>query len=449
MYATHIHTPQVDPLERGPPKRVLREEQHIGERVAASKKRVAWRFTLGESDRTHEVALIHSVMSYKKVVLYDGRQMHFSSTATLGDWNFTMILDGLNMIMEVRINDVESAEVPKYDFAIDRVPYRRWDVYRRKKHAITTATYAQPNAPPGNTYGMHRWGPSGALPPSQNESNRELYSGGSCGSVTDSSQKTSRTHSFGRQSAQSQSSWGNRSSERTRSFPEHQNGQQSSADFHQQSSLIQEQTRATNSHGKSIPPLKAPTAVTQSKINLLDDFDSSVSLSAQALIFDPLVSVPSKENLTTRGLPSAQQQQVPPVAANVDPFASVAAPISTKPAEMINLDPFTTQHAVNSHVQHRHQERFYQIPAGFMHQSTVKQPLSMPVVTQVTIQQMQHQGKRDFMTVQQSHDASGRMNNVNYSISQLMNPENLQAGQQHQHSKSNSINIDAFASLGQ
>lgn len=65
--ATRIYNPQPDPLERGPPKRVVREEQHIGEMVAASKKRVTWRFTLSESDRMHEVVLVHSVMSYKKV----------------------------------------------------------------------------------------------------------------------------------------------------------------------------------------------------------------------------------------------------------------------------------------------------------------------------------------------------------------------------------------------
>lgn len=37
------------------------------------------------------------------------------------------------------------------DFVIDRVPFRRWDVYRRKKHAVTMATYSHPNAPSGST----------------------------------------------------------------------------------------------------------------------------------------------------------------------------------------------------------------------------------------------------------------------------------------------------------
>ena len=70
-----IYNLQPDPLERGPPKRVAREEQHIGELVAASKKRISWRFTLGESDRTHEVVLVHSIMSYKKVRNGDERHM--------------------------------------------------------------------------------------------------------------------------------------------------------------------------------------------------------------------------------------------------------------------------------------------------------------------------------------------------------------------------------------
>ncbi|RLN95623.1 hypothetical protein BBJ28_00006845 [Nothophytophthora sp. Chile5] len=70
--AARIYNPQPDPLERGPPKRVTRDESHIGEMVAASKKRVSWRFTLGESDREHEVVLVHSIMSYKKVSALKG-----------------------------------------------------------------------------------------------------------------------------------------------------------------------------------------------------------------------------------------------------------------------------------------------------------------------------------------------------------------------------------------
>jgi hypothetical protein len=67
--AARIYNPRPDPAERGPPKRLTREETHIGEMVAASKKRIAWKFALGESDTIHEVVLVHSIMSYKKVCL--------------------------------------------------------------------------------------------------------------------------------------------------------------------------------------------------------------------------------------------------------------------------------------------------------------------------------------------------------------------------------------------
>lgn len=31
------------------------------------------------------------------------------------------------------------------DLAVERIPYRHWDVYRRRKQPITTGTYAMPN----------------------------------------------------------------------------------------------------------------------------------------------------------------------------------------------------------------------------------------------------------------------------------------------------------------
>ena len=62
-----VYSAPPDSLEYGTPKRVVREEQHLGEMLASTKKRVTWRFTLGESDRIHDVVLIHSVMSHKKV----------------------------------------------------------------------------------------------------------------------------------------------------------------------------------------------------------------------------------------------------------------------------------------------------------------------------------------------------------------------------------------------
>ncbi|KAE9037926.1 hypothetical protein PR002_g6296 [Phytophthora rubi] len=465
--AARIYNPHPDPLERGPPKRMLREEQHIGEMVAASKKRVTWRFTLGESDRTHEVVLVHSVMSYKKVVQYDGRQMHFSSTATLGDWSFSMILDGLNVVMEVRINDMESADVPKYDFVIDRVPFRRWDVYRRKKHAITTATYAQPNAPPGNAYGTHRWGPGGASPSSQSEpqpsrgsftgSSRSSFTGSSRGSFTGNSPTSDRTQSFSSQGARPRTSSGQQNG-RTRSFSGQQSGQQgfsSAQQYAGQRSSLQEQSApfaaATNAH-QPPPAPPAPKPKKQPEINLID-FTPSVSVSAQSLIFDPLVSakVSSAGGSATVAPPQQQQQQPPVIAAipqptaYVDPFAAVAAPVMTKPAGSMNLDPFA---AHNGTFQQQHQPN-RPIPASTLNQAPMyqqQQPMGMTVGAPMGGMPMQQQQQvRGYFTGQQQSGAPSGMGNVNYNISQLMNPANVQTNQQSQQGKS--ISIDPFAGL--
>ncbi|KAF4139443.1 hypothetical protein GN958_ATG11344 [Phytophthora infestans] len=489
--AARIYDPQPDLLERGPPKRVLREEQHIGEMVASSKKRVTWRFTLGESDRTHEVVLIHSIMSYKKIVQYDGRQMHFSSTATLGDWSFSMILDGLNVVMEVRINDMESVDVPKYDFVIDRIPFRRWDVYRRKKHATTTSTYAQPNAPTGNAYGTHRWGPNGAIPPSQNESQpyRGSFSSGNRGPFTGNSPPSDRTQSLGHQGPRSRTSseHSTGSNGRTRSFSGQQNGQQGFSGAKQNSgqrSSLQAQsapfastTTATNSHRQ--PPPAPAASKKQPEINLIDDFGPNVSVSAQSLIFDPLVSTKISTAADSIAQNSSQQQpvqqqQAPPTAsipqptAYVDPFASVAAPVMTKPAGSINLDPFAIQNASGrlqqpqpqpqqqrlirqmpvgnaGYQQPQQQQPIRMIPTGNVGYQQPHQPTGMPMGAPMGGMAMQQQGMQGSFTGQPQPVARGGMGNVNYSISQLMNPANLQSSQQNQQGKS--INIDPFATL--
>ncbi|KAJ8576247.1 hypothetical protein ON010_g2964 [Phytophthora cinnamomi] len=401
--------------------------------------------------------------------------------ATLGDWGFSMILDGLNVVMEVRINDMESADVPKYDFVIDRVPFRRWDVYRRKKHAITTATYAQPNAPSGNAYGTHRWGPGGASPSSQSEpqpsrgsftgSSRSSFTGSSRGSFTGNSPTSDRTQSFNSQGARPRTSSGQQNG-RTRSFSGQQIGQQgfnSAQQYAGQRSSLQEQsapfapnTATTNSH-QPPPAPPAPKPKKQPEINLIDDFGPSVSVSAQSLIFDPLASAKiSSAGDSTAAAPVQQQQQQqqqqhqqpPPVTAipqptpYVDPFAAVAAPVMTKPAGSISLDPFAAHNGTYQQ-QPQQQQPNRPIPVSTMNQPPVyQQPMGMamggPMGGMPMQQQQQQQGMRGSFTGQQPGAPSG-MGSVNYNISQLMNPASLHTSQQSQQGKS--INIDAFASL--
>lgn len=92
--AARIYNPRPDPAERGPPKRVAREESHIGEMVAASKKRISWKFTLGEADTVHEVVLVHSIMSYKKVRAVCVRRCNCDASADHELWCSRVDADG-------------------------------------------------------------------------------------------------------------------------------------------------------------------------------------------------------------------------------------------------------------------------------------------------------------------------------------------------------------------
>ncbi|ETW10382.1 hypothetical protein H310_00700 [Aphanomyces invadans] len=154
----------VDPLEHGPPKRVGHMVENVGGNIASSKKRASWKFTFGESDKVHEVVLLHSVMSAKKVVEYDGREKYHVAAISPGDWSIILMLEHRNSAIEVRINEFESPDMPRYDMLIDRVPYRKMDVFRRnnKKTANTSNgnTY-QPATNGGHKQqgGYHHWGP--------------------------------------------------------------------------------------------------------------------------------------------------------------------------------------------------------------------------------------------------------------------------------------------------
>ncbi|CAH0489315.1 unnamed protein product [Peronospora farinosa] len=431
---TRIYNLEPDPLEHGPPKRVVREEQHI-------------------------VVLVHSIMSYKKLVQFNGRQIHFSTTARLGDWNCTMILDELNLVMEVRINDMESAEVPKYDFVIDKVPFRRWDVFRRKKYTNTTATCAQLNVSSGNAYGTHRWGPSGPTPSSESQLQRgsfagclEPVSGSTRGSFTGGSSTTDHTQSFGLQSARFRTSL-EQSDGHVRSFFGQQNEQLGSSGVQQyggKRSSLQDQQQLH-------PATTAPKPKKQPEINLIDDFGPTISVSAQSLIFDPLASakILSTGDTAATNVPQQEQPkqdqhqyQVPPIGAvfqpatYADPFASVATPVMAKPAGHINLDPFANPNASKTYQQIQQPTR--QMPR-------YQQPMmGMPSGAAMRGIALQQQSEVQSSVTGQQPAFSG-MSNVNYSISQLMDPASLMdraSLQKDQNQQGKSINIDAFAGLG-
>jgi hypothetical protein len=143
---------------------------NVGGHWPASKKRVVWKFVLGDSDTIHEVELMHSVLSTKKVsgvtqisqllngaqvVCFDGKEYYLEWTMFSGtSWRLVLIYENTNSSIEVRINEME----PKYgimmsntrsitwsfyyydlELIIDRVPFRKMDVYHKKKKVATAA----------------------------------------------------------------------------------------------------------------------------------------------------------------------------------------------------------------------------------------------------------------------------------------------------------------------
>uniref|UniRef100_A0AAV1T616 Uncharacterized protein n=1 Tax=Peronospora matthiolae TaxID=2874970 RepID=A0AAV1T616_9STRA len=447
---TRIYTSTPDPLECGIPKRVLHEEQHLGEMLASTKKRVTWRFTLGESDRIHEVVLVHSVMSHKKLVQYDGRQVHFSSTKMVGNWCFTMILDGLRMAMEVRISEVESADVPKYDFVVNRIPFRRWDVYRRKKHALATAPYAQPNSSSGNTYGTQHWGPGGATPSeSQNESERHSWSPtgssreiGTCNLPNSYASKSPTPGQL-----QCVSGLYRNTSGHTSSYSGYKSGPHTL-----------QQTRGASLETKSVAPVRAALKPEKRpEINLIDDFGPSISVSAQSLIFDPLARAKMSSNKDAAAPAACQQQQqhqaplmsvVPKPATSVDPFASVAPPAVPKPVAIMNTHPCGGPNTGSYQQQLTHQMGISNAKQVLGFQQQQRPMVGTSASMGGTIAMQQHQpGVCGFSTGQHS-SLSSSMGNGNYNndITQLLNPASVATS--HQNEPSKSIDIDAFAGIG-
>ncbi|KAF1335507.1 hypothetical protein FI667_g1156, partial [Globisporangium splendens] len=486
--AARIYNPRPDPAERGPPKRLTREETHIGEMVAASKKRIAWKFALGESDTIHEVVLVHSIMSYKKVVEFDGRQMHYSATFTAGDWRFMMILDGSNHVFEVRINDLESADVPKYDLAVERIPFRHWDVYRRRKQPISTASsYAQPNALPQqpSTFGTQRWGPSGmsAPPPPPEPVMRPGYypPGGANNRSPDA-----RSSSFGarpRRDSGQRNSFGDGGQRNSFGDGGQRNsfgdgGQRNSfGDGGQRNSFTGSQqyqprlsggnygppgaAAQSTSPPAAAAPSRAPPPKKQPEINLIDDFGPSVTVPAQALIFDPLASSkivaqggaspPQQSNARTASSPAfapvygATNAPVQPVPAPyVDPFANQTIPLKPTPAPM-QFDQFAPpqqqqQRPSLTGVNGMYQPNNFQQPQ----QQQPQQRMASPVAP-TGMQMGGYAQPMQPMVPSTQPGARAAVGVGGGNISQLMNPTDVNGFQQNTQVKT--INIDAFAAM--
>lgn len=109
-------------------KRIYMEVEDVGKTVKASKRRARWTFSFGDDGEEKEVILLHSVVSGKKTLSYEGREIYHSdemSRAFSYNW-----YDGDHIL---RVDIVDIVEVGSamarngndrmYELTIDGVPF--------------------------------------------------------------------------------------------------------------------------------------------------------------------------------------------------------------------------------------------------------------------------------------------------------------------------------------
>eukprot|EP00604_Paraphysomonas_vestita_P002028 CAMPEP_0174820442 /NCGR_PEP_ID=MMETSP1107-20130205/4289_1 /TAXON_ID=36770 /ORGANISM="Paraphysomonas vestita, Strain GFlagA" /LENGTH=525 /DNA_ID=CAMNT_0016035811 /DNA_START=27 /DNA_END=1604 /DNA_ORIENTATION=+ len=91
-----------------------------GKTISGTKRRVVWRFGWTDSEREHEVGLVHSVLSGKKTILEDGREITAAHSVFSSDFSHGWESNGHLFRIEA---DTSNAADPIYTFTIDGVPF--------------------------------------------------------------------------------------------------------------------------------------------------------------------------------------------------------------------------------------------------------------------------------------------------------------------------------------
>ncbi|GMH66472.1 hypothetical protein TrRE_jg11582, partial [Triparma retinervis] len=105
------------------PYQVYHERQDVGKRLKTSKKRVYWRLGLSphEPTRKHEVLLVHSLISGKKIVFLDGVEVHNSKSIS-PTFNFQFPLLG-------SLISIGASDSSPYYLKVDSVNFRDLPYY--------------------------------------------------------------------------------------------------------------------------------------------------------------------------------------------------------------------------------------------------------------------------------------------------------------------------------
>jgi len=96
------------------------EQEDVGKRVKSSKKKVRWRFAFGEEP--HELVLVHSLVSQKKVIKIDGNEV-LNTKKMSKNFGHTFAV-GKHLVRVEIGSDVGPGKETVYELLCDGRPFR-------------------------------------------------------------------------------------------------------------------------------------------------------------------------------------------------------------------------------------------------------------------------------------------------------------------------------------
>ena len=103
--------------------RIYNEIEDIGKSIKASKRRARWTFCFGEEGNQKEVILIHSLVSGKKTIFYDNRDIHQSSEGI--HHNFTHTWYDEKHLLRLDIYPTGNGKGSMYELLIDGLAFNQ------------------------------------------------------------------------------------------------------------------------------------------------------------------------------------------------------------------------------------------------------------------------------------------------------------------------------------
>eukprot|EP01031_Cornospumella_fuschlensis_P033288 gene33288-40271_t len=123
----------------GDPFAIYTEVVNVGKTVESSKKKVKWLFGFSDSDDEYEVVLVHSLVSGKKTLFEDGKEITSSTSVMSTDFSHGWSSLRTRRMYRVEIQ-LQLTQEHTYIFSVDGVPYTQMPdkaVMRGRKKGAT------------------------------------------------------------------------------------------------------------------------------------------------------------------------------------------------------------------------------------------------------------------------------------------------------------------------